>query len=139
MVNLATYVMQFHERGGRDDWRNSFDAISDKILSQAAQMGCGDLVEKDPESGHWIPVEEYEQESYYKECADEFSENCFWEDLVARLSQRDIARICAPDQLFAMSKEDYEQRQFLREEIYWNEFEVRGVENLELINPAPHG
>lgn len=139
MINLATYVAQNHGRGGREDWLNSFDALSDKVLAMATEMGCGDLVEKDPESGHWLPVEDYETESFFKECADDMIEQCFWEDLVSRLSDRDLARTMTSQQWESLSEKERVRRREARDKIYWKEFETRGVENLECIHRQPHG
>ena len=139
MINLATYVAQFHNRSGREDWLNAFDALSDKILRKATAMGCGELVEKDPESGHWIPVEDYENESFFKECADDMLEQGFWEDLVSRLTDRDIARTTTPAQWDALPEAEQSRRRQQRDEAYWKEFEAQGIENLELISRQPHG
>lgn len=139
MVNLATYVAQYHHRNGREDWLQAFDAISEKILRRAENMGCGDLVEKDPESGLLVPVEDYEAESFYKECIDDMVEQCFWEDLVSRLADRDLARSSPPGQWEALPEAERTRRRKERDEQYWKEFEARGIESLEVINRDPHG
>jgi len=139
MVNLATYVAQYHNRSGRDDWLQTFDALSEKVLGCAEAMGCSDLVEPDPESGMLMPVEDYEAESFYKECLDDMIEQCFWEDLVSRLTDRDLARSCPPGQWDSLSEAERARRRKERDEQYWHEFETRGIDSLEVINREPHG
>jgi hypothetical protein len=139
MVNLATYVAQFHQRGDRDEWLEAFDNLSDKILRKAGNMGCGDLVERDNESGHWVPREDYESESFFRECTDEMVEQAFWEDLVARLSDRDISRATPKNQWDSMPEPEQSRRRQERDDFYWHEFETNGVDFLEVINRAPHG
>ncbi len=139
MVNLATYVAQYHNRSGRDDWLQAFDALSDKVLGCAEGMGCGDLVEPDPESGVLMPVEDYEVESFYKECLDDLIEQCFWEDLVSRLTDRDLARSCPPGQWDSLSEAERARRRKERDDQYWDEFEARGIASIEVINREPHG
>ena len=139
MVNLATYVAQYHNRSGRDDWLQAFDALSDKVLGCAEGMGCGDLVEPDPESGVLMPVEDYEVESFYKECLDDLIEQCFWEDLVSRLTDRDLARSCPPGQWDSLSEAERARRRKERDDQYSDEFEARGIASVEVINREPHG
>lgn len=139
MVNLATYVAQYHNRSGRDDWLQAFDSLSDKVLGCAEGMGCGDLVEPDPESGVLMPVEDYEVESFYKECLDDMIEQCFWEDLVSRLTDRDLARACPPGQWDSLSETERARRRKERDDQYWDEFEAHGIASIEVINREPHG
>ena len=139
MINLATYVAQYHSRGGREDWLSAFDALSDRILSRAAEHGCGDLVEKDQESGHLLPVEEYEEESFFKECADDMIDRCFWEELVARLTDRDLVRAMGVQKWDVLPESEKNRKREERDPAWWKEFEANGIENLECINRMPHG
>lgn len=139
MVNLATYVTQYHNRSGREDWLNAVEDLAEKILRKADAMGCGDLVEPHPETGQLVPAEDYEQESFYKECLDDMLEHCFWEDLVSRLSDRDLARQMGPDQWDKLSDQEKARRREQRDRHYWAEFEARGIDGLELIAREPHG
>ncbi len=139
MINLATYVAQYHNRGGREDWMNGFDALSEKVLAMAGEMGCGDLVEKDPESDLLVPAEDYEEESFYKECVDDMIDRCFWEELVARLTDRDLARSLGAQKWDSMPEPERARRREAREQAWWKEFESHGIESLESINRNPHG
>ena len=139
MINLATYVTQFQHNDGRDEWLEAFDTLSDKVLGMADEMGCPGMIETDAESGHLIPVEDYENASFFKECADDMTEHCFWEDLVSRLSDRDVARTFAPGQWDELPENERIHRRMERDEFYWKEFETNGVENLEVIHHTPHG
>lgn len=139
MVNLATYVSQYHARGGREDWLEAFDSLSDKILAQAAEYSCGDLIEEDTESNHLVPVFEYEEESFFKECVDDMLDRCFWEDLVGRLSDRDLSRSMGNAKWDSLSETEKAKRRESTDSRWWKEFEAHGIENLECIRREPHG
>jgi hypothetical protein len=139
MVNLATYVSQYHARGGREDWLEAFDTLSDKILARAEEFGCGDLVEEDAESDHLVPVLDYEEESFYKECVDDMLDRCFWEDLVGRLSDRDMARSMGKTKWENLPEAEKAKRREKQDQVWWKEFESNGIENLECIRREPHG
>jgi len=137
MINMSTFVTHYHARPGRDDWQRAFESVSDVFLSQAKKMGCGDLVEKDKESGTWLPCQDYEEESFFRECLDDMIEQTFWEELVGRLTDKDIWRTIGEEK---WAKLDDDERQRVRENRdahYWKEFEARGVEHLELISRSP--
>ena len=139
MINLATYVAQYHGRGDREDWLEAFDTLSDKILAQADHFGCDDLIEEDPESGHLVPVLEYEEESFFKECVDDMLDRCFWEDLVGRLSDRDLARTMGAAKWESLSEAEKAKRREGTDQRWWKEFETNGIQNLECVRREPHG
>ena len=139
MVNLATYVSQYHARGGREDWLEAFDTLSDKILARAGEFGCGDLIEEDTESDHLVPVLDYEEESFYKECVDDMLDRCFWEDLVGRLTDRDMARSMGQAKWESLPEAEKAKRREGPDERWWKEFEANGIQNLECIRREPHG
>ena len=139
MINLATYVSQYHARGGREDWLEAFDTLSDKILARAEEFGCGDLVEEDAESDHLVPVLDYEEESFYKECVDDMLDRCFWEDLVGRLGDRDMARSMGKAKWENLPEAEKTKRREKQDQVWWKEFESNGIENLECIRREPHG
>lgn len=139
MINLATYVSQYHARGGREDWLEAFDTLSDKILAKAGEFGCGDLVEEDTESDHLVPVFDYEEESFFKECVDDMLDRCFWEDLVGRLTDRDMARSLGQAKWESLPETEKAKRREKNDQVWWKEFEAHGIENLECIRRQPHG
>lgn len=139
MINLASYVSQYHARGGREDWLEAFDNLTDRILELAPDFGCADLVEEDGESGHLVPVQDYEDESFYKECIDDMLDRCFWEDLVSRLTDRDLARTLGKAKWESLPESEKTKRREKPDGLWWKEFEANGIENLECIRRQPHG
>ncbi|QQL44391.1 hypothetical protein [Sulfuriroseicoccus oceanibius] len=139
MVNLATYTLQYHNRPGRDGWHRAFESVSDELMAQADKMGCGDLAYYDEAAKAWLPNRDYEEESFFKECIDDMAERTFWEDLVARMTDRDIARDMTEQQWLALGDADRQRLRQQREKRYWDEFEKRGVERVLLVPKEPAG
>src|SRR5262245_59963933 len=98
-----------------------YAAISQKAFALAEPLGCADLVEMDV-NGQYFPTEKLTTGPAHDKM-DQFIEDTFWSELVARLSQRDLRSELGGtigDEL----TED-EERQLSRiEDNYWREFET---------------
>ncbi len=138
MVVLARTLADSHQGEGRGEWLNAFHHLAQNVLQAADQYDCGELITTAPE-GHLIPAPDYDANSFYGECIDAHADHIFWEDLVARLTDRDLARSCPPDEWEMLPAAEQERRRRERDEFYWREFEKHGIDRLEFIPREPHG
>ncbi|MGH7943434.1 MAG: hypothetical protein ACREF9_00265 [Opitutaceae bacterium] len=68
-----------------------------------------------------------------REKIDQFVEDAFWSELVARLSERDLRSELDVTKMSDELTEEEEQRLTVIEDIYWREFESNGVDHLVVL------
>lgn len=106
--------------------------VSQKVFGLAEVFGCGELVEKDV-NGEFFPNENLTDGPVH-ERLDNFAEDVFWAELVARLAERDLRQ-----QLGVEIDDDEELTEDATEKLkefedaYWREFEASGVDHLVLL------
>jgi hypothetical protein len=108
-----------------------YSALAQKAFALAEPMGCADLVELDV-NGQYFPNEKLTM-GPVREKIDQFVEDAFWSELVARLSERDLRSELGATKLTHELSEDEEGRLDEIEEKYWREFEAHGVDHLVLL------
>ena len=110
--------------------------IAQKAFGLAEAMGCADLVEMDV-NAQYYPSEKLTH-GPAGDRIDQFVEDAFWSELVARLSERDLRAELGPTKMSDELTEDEEQRLAALEDTYWREFETSGVDHLVVLRGG-HG
>jgi hypothetical protein len=131
-VQLANWVVNATKSPDEQD--ESMNDFKQYVLAAVFAAGKKDLIHYDKElDGHFLNGE---LEEDLQNLIDDYDEDIFWEELVARLADRDWARKhgSAPvedeghdaryERMLQISKE---------EEKYGEEFEEFGIEHLELV------
>lgn len=108
-----------------------YAAITQKTLELATPFGCADLVEVDV-NGQYFPNEKLTG-GPAAESLNRFLEDTFWNELVARLAERDLRAEREPTKLTDEMTEEEEQRLSAIEDSYWREFETSGVDHLVVL------
>ena len=101
--------------------------------------GQGDALEHDPERQHLRLRKDREDGSFHAQCYDEMRAETFWEELVIRMSDRELVRSYGQHKMDAMGQSE---RRAVTEPInkrYWEEFSTNGIENLHLVSRAQNG
>lgn len=105
--------------------------IAQKVFALAEPLGCADLIEVDV-NGQFFPNEKLTN-GPAREKIDQFVEDAFWSELVARLAERDLRSELGATKLSDELTEDEEERLTAMEDNYWREFETKGVDHLVLL------
>ena len=108
-----------------------YAAISQKAFALAEPMGCADLIEMDV-NGQYFPNEKLTT-GVVRDKIDQFVEDAFWSELVARLSERDLRAELDSTKLSDELTSEEERRLSSIEDNYWREFEGKGVDHLILL------
>ena len=129
VFHLADWVLHAYktEEGPETE---EYRALEQKILSLAAEMGFGQLVEFDDETGKYFPTREYEDTSSVMDAIVDYDNECFWEELIERLASRDLILQEGKDKVLAM---DFEERSVKTEalrEKYSDEFYKNGLSRM---------
>jgi hypothetical protein len=105
-----------------------YAGIAQKAFALAEPLGCADLVEADV-NGQFFPNEKLTQ-GPVRDKIDQFVEDAFWSELVARLAERDLRGELGATKLSDELDDDEERRLVEIEDSYWREFEANGVTHL---------
>jgi len=108
-----------------------YAGIAQKVFALAEPLGCADLVESDV-NGQFFPNEKI-TEGPAREKLDQFVEDAFWSELVARLAERDVRAELGATQSDAELTDDEEEKLDGFEDRYWREFETSGVDHLVVL------
>jgi len=136
MIVLARTIVDYHDGTNREEWIDAVERVSDNVLRQADEFGCGDLLaeETDEDGGTRLaPVADFSDNSFHSECLNAAAEHMFWEEMVARLTDRDLSRNVSEDEWNMLPAHEQDRRRRERDEFYWKEFESHGIDRIELV------
>lgn len=139
MLTLACWATFWNHKPGSDEGVARFDDMLEKILTRLQHNGQGNEVENDPDRQRLRLRKEKEENSFYAQCYDEMRGETFWEELVARMAERELNKKYTEAQLNALSEED---RKKIAEPVtkkYWEEFSRNGISNLHVIAKREDG
>jgi len=136
ILHMAEWMMHAHETE-RDSVSAPYDRVIQKLYGLAKAMGQESLVSYDADAQEYFPTREFDDTTASWEIIDQFTEETFWDELIHRLTDRDLARAAGGyEQLENLSMSE----RFIMEapviERYSQEFEQRGLERLEVVAPA---
>jgi hypothetical protein len=129
VLHIANWVMHAHETEP-DPGTERYDRIIQKIYSLANTEGLGSLVEADPRGNERSEMDT----SAAWDFIDEFTNNSFWDELIHRLTDRDMAHLVnGYEQLEKLSMEERFMREAPIIERYANEFDDHGLDRLQIV------
>lgn len=114
-----------------------YDDAAQQVYALAEKAGCGELAGYDPELKRHVVFDEAEPGARLSEFKAAYDEETFWQELVERLSDRDLEREHGADALAKMGKDELIKLQIASEEAWDKEFRERGIDQLELIARKP--
>ena len=105
------------------------DAVS-KIYSFAQGTSIEPLVAYDGESEAWIPAEAFENDAHA--IIDQYDDKTFWEELTARLTERDLIAAHGERAVRGMRPDQRERAASAIAKDYTKEFETQGLDRLKM-------
>lgn len=139
MVSLAAEVASWNERPGSEEGVAAYEALEEKVLEKAKHAGQGTHIAFDEEKQKHHLTPEYQDGSFYQQCYDEFRNEVFWEELVIRLADRDLARAIGMPAWTKLTEEERRAQTQDIEKRYWEEFSKNGIERVAVIFPPGEG
>ncbi|MGB0774452.1 MAG: hypothetical protein ACPG32_11170 [Akkermansiaceae bacterium] len=133
MMTLACWATFWNHKPGSDEGVARYDDMLEKILTRLQHGGLGEHVEMDPERQKLRMRKDREDGSFYAQCYDEMRNETFWEELVARMAERELNRKHGEAHMKSLSEE---KRKELSEPVtkrFWQEFSTRGIGNLHVV------
>jgi hypothetical protein len=141
LTHLGMWVVTGYQGDETAAAKRYFD-LDQKLLELAESMGCADLVEQRPD-GTLQPSPKLAEEERVREIQGDFSNDAFWHELVARISDRDYsteqAKRALADTPGVEPPPTPEERVKQLEEIYWAEFEKNDLDNVIVLRGGNRG
>ncbi len=114
----------------RKDPDPAFEDTVSKVYSFAEGTPLGELVEFHEEDGIWEPSEKMEDDAHA--LIDNYDEVTFWEELTARLTERDMIEEQGERAVGAMRPDQRERAAAPIAKAYTHEFEEVGLDRLRI-------
>ena len=116
--------------------------IEQKLFELATPMGCANLVEEGPE-GQLVPSQKLSKDDHVEQVLSEHTNDAFWHELVARLSDRDYSSEQAKRHLASETPgleppPSLEEQLKKIEDVYWKEFEKYDLNHVVVLRGG-HG
>ena len=130
---IADWVLHAHiSSKERPPETKAFRKLEQKIYKLGDKFGSKDLFEtiKNNDGTKYCPNRELEEKN--QEFIDEFNENSFWEELIDRLSDRDVLNSTTQKEREEMDIHKYWELKAPFEEKYDTEFNDCGIERLHI-------
>ena len=136
VLQISQWVMHAHETE-EDPRTEPYDRITQKFYARAKEMGQDHLVEYDKSVNQYFLSQEFGETSLSRDLINEFTEEVFWDELIYRLTERDLARtVGGYEQLDALSMTERFVSEGPITAKYVQEFDDRGVERLEIVESS---
>ena len=95
-------------------------------------MGWESLVDSSAEDNAYFPSREYEAKSGIHELIDDYDSESFWDQLIDRLTERDVAVKMGSNKQERLSDNAYDAIANPIAETYSREFAANGIERLKI-------
>ncbi len=137
MLLLAEWVLfaDNNDDPGLDEYRD----LLHKLIAKADQHGLRGTFEYNREHARYVPSADFEENEGYMNLLDRFIDNSFWEELLARITERDLMRQLGEEAYQNLAPEQRSEMLKGLEEYYYQEFRNHGIDNFQLRqDEAPH-
>lgn len=126
MTYLGNWMVNAHQA----ETEEAFEVVASRIYSHAKSAGAGRLVERDPDNERYYPSKELEELA--AERLDAYDNETFWDELIDRLSERDLVAKHGQGACEQMTVEERFTNLEEFETCYGEEFEEHGIERLAI-------
>ena len=127
---LLTYLGEWMLNAIRKDPDPSYEDLVSKVFSGAQGTSLEPLVSFDEEADSWSPIEAFEEEAHTM--IDQYDDKTFWEELTARMTERDLVHKHGERAVRGMRPEQRTRAASPIAKAYTKEFEEQGLDRLRV-------
>ncbi|SHI56314.1 hypothetical protein [Desulfofundulus thermosubterraneus] len=128
---IADWVLNAYKTT-EDDEIDRYRDLEQKILSRAKEFGLQNIVEWDPSMRVYQYTREFEENNPAMEFIEDFEEDTFWDELVERLSMRDLVEEYGEESVMEMDVFTRLEKLDKYRVKYLEEFEKNGLQNVQV-------
>jgi hypothetical protein len=107
-----------------------FNEIEQLVMSKAAEAGLDDLIERDEKTGAFYANSLFENLPDIGELINDYDDETFWDELVWRLTERELNKKYGQSKVAEMSPADRVRAKILLLEHYEKEVQKYGLERM---------
>lgn len=128
LTYLGMWVAEVHDQENEE----YFSEIEQLIYAQADQVPDQKFIEFDEISAKYFPAINFDSEDVIVKYIEPYEENIFWDELIDRLTKRDMIKKYGLDGIQTMSPEEVleKEKEFIT--LYEHEFQKNGIDKLGL-------
>lgn len=126
LVYMGEWMVNSH----REDPIMLYEKLIDRINEKSASFEMGNLIHRDNQADRYVVTDEFE--SYLDEYIDDYDHEVFWDELIYRMSDRDMLTMVGAKKLDVMSASERMALQLPLIEKYQKDFDEWGVDHLFL-------
>ena len=116
-----------------DDALAEYESISDYIFSLAPLFGLAKYIDQEEaEHGHYEPTRFFEESTGVHRLHHEYDEESLWDELAEELGRRDMHARYTPEQIAAMTQNEWRDKLSTLIDAYDQEFTTHGIERLRI-------
>jgi hypothetical protein len=115
-----------------NDEPKEYTDLIQKIYSYAKQMGHEEDIEYAKEYDQYFPTRKFEMDSNVTERRDNYDNESFWQNLIDRMSERDICKQYKVEALHELTIEERFKALGEIEPIWEKEFTDHGIDRLQV-------
>ncbi|MBI4699456.1 MAG: hypothetical protein HY758_11300 [Nitrospirae bacterium] len=113
-----------------DDVVGKYNDLTNHIYSHAKDAGLEDYVDHDETAKKYCPGTRLEEDNEVEKYLDEYNDENFWDELIHRLSARDVIEKYGEDLSKKVTFEELLKKEQPFIDKYAEEFEKNGIKNL---------
>ena len=139
ILHVADVVLSGHRRE-EDSRSGRHRALIQKFYALAQGEGLDGLFSYNSSTQKYVPTGEFEENTLAHAVIDEFGDHIFWDELISRLSARDVAQMTGGmERLHTMSDSNRQHLEVPMRQRYIEEFSENGIANLEVVERSGTG
>jgi hypothetical protein len=129
MIYMAEWMLTAYDEDP-DESKEKYNHLAQKIYSHAKEMGWDSLVEVATAENLYVPNREYEDKSGVHELIEQYDADTFWDQLVERLTERDVEIKAGDVDQQVLSEAAFSAIADPIADAYEREFAANGIERL---------
>lgn len=131
LAYLGNWMANAIHTGSKEDSKDEeLDKMEDYINSFADTFGFGEYIDEDKELQGYFPTRDFDD--LLQQYIDTYDDNCFWDELFYRISNRDFKRKYTEKEIKNMELSELFEKQEPFREKWDNEFNMHGIDRLEI-------
>ena len=131
MIYMADWMLTAYDTEA-DPAKAKYHHLAQKIYSHAKEMDCESLVEVSTAQNEYFPSRKYEEKSGVHEMIGDYDTDSFWDQLVDRLTERDVETRGGAEPDKPLSPDAYSALADPIADKYEREFAANGIERLKV-------
>ena len=136
MIQIADWVINADDDNGNVGGKDVYRDVRNSVLSYAMEMGMDDRFEYNVDHNEYYELREYDESGPHRKFIDEYDSQTFWEQLIDRLSERDLASPLDSQSSNGVPGQNQNERLLRIRMKYEQEFEENGIKNIRVQPPT---